>query len=65
MYLLDYNDLFTAHDAKQSRELERLPKCADCCEPIQDEHFFLINDEPICPACLEAGYMKRTEDYVE
>lgn len=51
--------------AEQDRELEKLPKCADCGEPIQDDHFYLINDEPICPNCLDSNYRKDTEDYVE
>jgi formylmethanofuran dehydrogenase subunit E len=56
---------FRAYDAKQARYLAKLPKCADCDEPIQEDHFYLINDEPICADCMEANYRKRVEDYVE
>jgi formylmethanofuran dehydrogenase subunit E len=56
---------FDRWDAKQQKQLDRLPKCADCGEPIQHDHFYLINDEAICPDCLDAGYRKDVEDYVE
>lgn len=56
---------FLRHDAEQQRKLDRLPKCADCGEPVQDDHFYLINDEVICPNCLESNYRKEIEDYVE
>ena len=56
---------FAYHDAQQSRNLERLPVCENCGEPIQDEHLFLINDEFICEECLKNNFRKRTEDYCE
>ena len=51
-------------DAQQQRKLDKLPKCAECDEPIQDDVYFLINDEPICSDCLNDNYKKRVEDYV-
>lgn len=54
-----------AHDWEEQRWLERLPRCAYCSEPIQDDKCYLINDELICPECLEREHEKRTEDYVE
>lgn len=56
---------FLRHDAEQERELKKLPVCADCGEPVQDDHYYDINGEVICPDCMEANYRKRTEDYVE
>lgn len=56
---------YMRHDAEQARELKRLPVCADCGQPVQDDHFFLIVDEVICPDCLEAGYRREIEDYIE
>ena len=55
---------FEAYDREQSKRLENLPVCADCDNPVQDDHYYLINDEVICPHCLEAGYRKETEDYI-
>ena len=56
---------FLRHDAKQQKELERLPICADCGERVQDDHYYLINDEVICPDCLEANYRKDVQDWFE
>lgn len=53
------------HDAKQQKELEKLPKCAECGEPVRDDHYYLINDEVICPDCLEANYRKDVRDWFE
>lgn len=60
----DNYDMFVQHDAEQQRKLERLPICADCGEHVQDDHFYLINDEVICPDCLDSNYRKAVEDYV-
>lgn len=56
---------FERYDTEQARQLEKLPRCADCDEPIQDEHFYLINDECICPDCLESNYRKDTEAFID
>lgn len=50
---------FDRHDMEEQEWLDKLPKCADCGEPIRDDHYYLINDEPICPDCLDAGYRKE------
>lgn len=64
MNIPDNYDQWEAHEREQERRLAELPVCADCGNPIQDDHFYLINDEPICPDCLDAGYRKQTEDYI-
>lgn len=56
---------FMMHDAKQTRWLKKLPVCAECGEPIQDEHCYEINGELICEDCLNTNHKKRTEDYIE
>lgn len=39
---------------EKEQELERLPKCADCGEPIQDEYCVEIGEgKYICEHCLE------------
>ena len=48
--------------AEQDRELEKLPKRADCDNYITDD-FYLINDAYICEDCIE-HYKVRLEDYV-
>lgn len=56
---------YARYEAEQAREIAKLPVCADCGEPVMDDHYYLINDEVICPDCLEAGYRKEIEDYIE
>lgn len=56
---------FNKWDAEQSDWLERRPHCVNCGEPIQDDYFYMINDEPVCADCLESDYKKETEDYLE
>lgn len=56
---------FDSWDEEQQRQLAKLPKCAYCGEPIQDDKCYLINDELVCPECLEREHEKRTDDFVE
>ena len=49
------------YDAEQSRRLDELPVCHCCGEHIQDEHYYLINDEVYCIGCLES-YFKQYVD---
>lgn len=46
-------------------ELDKLPKCYECGEPIQADECYEINDELICPECLDNNHKKWTEDYTE
>lgn len=52
---------FDRWDAEQQRQLELLPVCCECGEPIQDDFCYQINDEVICEACIEQ-YKKFTAD---
>lgn len=56
---------YDAYCRAQDKELEKVPVCADCGEHVQEDHFYLINDEVICPACLESGYRKEIYEYIE
>lgn len=56
---------FSAYDDEQQEWLGKRPVCVDCGEHIQDDVFFLINDEAICPECLVDNYRKYTDDYSE
>ena len=59
----DNYDRWRKHDAEQEEALAKLPKCGCCQEYIQDEYFYLINDENICVHCMNEYYRKDTEDY--
>lgn len=56
---------FDRFDREQQKRLDRLPVCADCGEAVQDDHYYLINDAVICPDCMESGYRKEVDDYIE
>ena len=61
----DNYDIWEAHERELEKRLERLPVCDVCNQPIQDEHLYLINDEFICPECLERDFRKDVDDYVD
>ena len=56
---------FCRHDAAQQDELNRLPRCSECDEPIQSETCYEINGELICEECLENNHKKWVEDLIE
>lgn len=61
----DYHDLWRAHEREQAKELERLPVCYECDEPIQDEVCYEFDGELLCLECLKDNHRRRTEDYIE
>lgn len=65
MYIPDYNDLHAMHEARQEREIARLPICTECDEPIQDDCYYEINGECVCPACLDNNHKHWVEDYID
>lgn len=56
---------FERHDAKQQSELEKLPRCSECDEPIQDDFCYEINDELICDNCMRDNHRKSVDDFIE
>ena len=59
--MMDNYDMWEAHDAEQERQLDNLPKCECCGEPIQDEYFYEINDEVLCVHCLNEYFRKDVD----
>lgn len=64
-YSDDPNADFDAWDAEQTRQLEQRPVCADCDEPIQDDHWYEFDGKLICPDCLESNYRKENGDCLD
>ena len=54
-------DDFNRYDREQTKRLEALPKCDICDEPIQHDHFYLINGDNVCPECLENEFRKEND----
>lgn len=50
---------FDQWDAEQAKRLAELPKCDICDNPIQDDHYYLINGDNVCPECLENEFRKE------
>ena len=46
------------YEEEQQRQLDRLPKCDICGKPIQDTYYYEINDEKVCPGCLDSEFKK-------
>ena len=53
------------HDNELERLRDQLPICADCGEPVQHGHYYRINDEVICPDCMESNYREEIDDFFE
>ena len=55
---------FARHDAQQAAELDKLPKCEYCGEPIQTEKLYELKDgSKVCPDCMK--YCEKwTENYI-
>ena len=45
---------FEVWDAEQNRQLDRLPYCEDCGNPIQQEDAVYINGDWLCDDCLSS-----------
>ena len=45
---------FAAWDAEQTRQLARLPVCADCGEPIQQDDAIFIDGDWLCDECIDS-----------
>lgn len=59
----DYYDQWRQHDAIQQEKLSKRPLCGDCGEHVQEDHYYLIFGETVCPDCLKENYRKDIEDY--
>lgn len=56
---------FLSRDRELERLLKRLPVCAECGEPIQDDECYEFDGKVICPECLEDNHRHWTEDLIE
>ena len=56
---------FLRYDAECDREMDRLPRCCECEEPIQDEDLYDFDGDLICHYCLINNHRKPVEDYID
>lgn len=59
----DYNDLYRAYEREQEKALERLPKCAYCKQPIQDDYLFDVDGVLYHEECANDLYKRSRENY--
>lgn len=64
-YVPDYADLYDQYEAAQQSEVDKLPKCDYCGEPIGDDYLYDINGDIICEECLKENFRKPVEDYID
>lgn len=55
----DNYDAFVRHDTEQEKQVDRLPVCEYCEEPIQDDFAFYIEDTWICENCMNDHFRKE------
>lgn len=55
---------FHRYDAEQQEQLDRLPKCIYCHEPIQDDYLFNVDGELYCEDCMEDLFKRPVENYM-
>lgn len=53
---------FHRHDAEQQAQLDKLPKCSECGDAIQDEICYKFNSKYICIKCVIGNHQVYTED---
>jgi formylmethanofuran dehydrogenase subunit E len=56
---------FERHDAQQEEELQKLPICCECGEPIQSDYLYEIDGELYCEDCMNEMFRKDVEEYCE
>lgn len=52
-------------DADRHRKLSRRPKCNDCDEYIESDHYFEVEGDLLCLDCMNDRYRKSTDDYMD
>jgi formylmethanofuran dehydrogenase subunit E len=50
---LDPDTDLANYEEEKQEWLDRLPRCCDCGEPIQDEDMYIIGEDIYCPRCIE------------
>ena len=50
---------FERYDTEQEAELDKLPVCVCCAQPIQEEYGFCIDGDWYCEECLNAEFKKE------
>lgn len=63
-YIPDNYDRFEKHDRELQAELDKLPVCDCCHEPIQQEKAIYYNDQWCCEECESEFWQNIREDFL-
>lgn len=61
--MMDAYDLWRQRDDEMEAELEKLPVCSHCGDPIQEEYYFEIDGEMYCEDCMNDLFKRYTDSY--
>lgn len=61
----DAYDLWSRHQSKIEEEQEKLPKCCECDQPIEDDNCYKFENDLICPQCLNENHRRSTYEFME
>lgn len=66
MSIPDNYSQWEANELWKEKLRERLPVCEDheCGKQIDDDHYFMVDGEILCEACMICRYRRNTEDFV-
>lgn len=53
------------YDMERQKELDSLPKCDICGQPIQGEDLYDLDGTLVCEECLNSEYRKSVDDYIQ
>ena len=62
--MMDNYSMWEQHDMEQERQLEKLPICEYCSQPIQEEHLWDIEGTLYHDKCAALQFRKLVDDYV-
>ena len=54
-----------AYYDEQEREMEKLPVCSECDNPIQTSKCYQIEGKLFCPQCVVDNFQQDTADYIK
>lgn len=60
-YIPDNLDLFERYDGRAQDEMDLLPVCDWCGEPIQDEQCYKLDGDVVCEHCMDALKVYTTD----
>lgn len=55
---------YARYDYERQKEIDSLPVCEICGEPIQDDYLFDLEGALVCEECLKSEYRKPVENYI-